>query len=185
MSMKSQMVDYPIDEELQLRHQGLTDNVIIDELGRRGYSMDEIQMALSQVDEPAEPAAQTQPLPSSYPPMGGDNIAERIEEIAESIIDEKWDQLIAEVKKIIEWKDRVEAQQAKIMNDLEKLQEDFTVLHQGVLGKLEEYDSRMTDVSTELKAVGGVFKDVIPEFVDNVKELSSLTTKMKGQRKSE
>ena len=62
-----------------------------------------------------------------------------------------------------------------MMNDLEKLKEDFKTLHQGVLGKLEDYDHRMQDVGTELKAVGKVFKDVIPEFVDNVKELKDIT----------
>ena len=59
-------------------------------------------------------------------------------------------------------------------NDVEKLKEDFKVLHEGVLGKLEDYDTRMRDVGTELKAVGKVFKDVIPEFVENVKELKGI-----------
>jgi hypothetical protein len=35
----------------------------------------------------------------------------------------------------------------------------------------------MSDVGTELNAVGKVFKDVIPEFVENVKELKSITNK--------
>ena len=95
------------------------------------------------------------------------------------MIDEKWDELIAEVKKIIEWKESVEEKQNKINHDLEKMKEDFKVLHQGVLGKLEDYDNRMSDVGTELKAVGKVFKDVIPEFVENVKELSSVSRKFK------
>ncbi len=37
----------------------------------------------------------------------------------------------------------------------------------------------MGDVDTELKAVGKVFKDVVPQFVENVKELSSITNGMK------
>ena len=53
------------------------------------------------------------------------------------------------------------------------------MLQEAVLGKLENYDTRMRDVGTELKAVGKVFKDVIPTFVDNVKELSSVKEEMK------
>lgn len=123
------------------------------------------------------PPPQTAP-PAATPP---ENVAlyERIAEIAENIIDEKWDQLITEVKKIIEWKEKVEEKQRQLMNDVQKLKDDFKVLHQGVLGKLDDYDARMRDVGTELGAVGKVFKDVIPEFVENVKELSSLTGKMK------
>ena len=37
----------------------------------------------------------------------------------------------------------------------------------------------MGEVGAELKAVGGVFKDVVPQFVENVKELSSITKGMK------
>lgn len=174
------MQNIPVDEASQLRNQGLTDNLIIDELHNRGYSMEEIQAALSQLDEPAMPAPQQQ---SSFSSGGSqDQLYGRMENIVEGIIDEKWDQLITEVKKIIDWKDRVEEQQTKLLHDIEKLKDDFESLHQGVLGKLSEYDSRMTDVGTELKAVGKVFKDVIPEFVDNVKELSSVTAKMKSRK---
>jgi hypothetical protein len=107
------------------------------------------------------------------------NIYERIEAITESMIDEKWDELISEVKKIVEWKEKIEERQLKIIGDLEKIKEDFKTLHHGVLGKLGDYDNRMRDVDTELKAVGKVFKDVIPVFVENVKELSGITDKIK------
>ena len=114
--------------------------------------------------------------------MGEGNIYERIEEITENIIDEKWEELLAEVRKIVAWKEKVEERQAKLASDVQKLKEDFTVLHQGVLGKLEDYDERMQDVGTELKAVGRVFKDVIPEFVQNVKDLSSFKNELKSER---
>ena len=81
----------------------------------------------------------------------------------------------------MEWKNKIEEKQTRIQNDLDKLKDDFKVLHQGVLGKLEDYDSRMKDVGIELKAVGKVFKDVIPEFVENVKELKGITKGFKGE----
>ena len=95
------------------------------------------------------------------------------------MIDEKWDELIAEVKKIIQWKEKVEEKQASLASDIQKLKDDFKILHSGVLGKLEDYDTRMRDVGTELKAVGKVFKDVVPEFVENVKELRDLKNELK------
>ena len=98
------------------------------------------------------------------------------------MIDEKWDELIAEVKKIVEWKNQMEEKQGKIHSDVDKLKEDFNVLHQGVLGKLEDYDKRMRDVGTELNAVGKVFKDVVPEFVENVKELGHMTGKIREKK---
>ncbi|MBS3127347.1 hypothetical protein J4228_04230 [Candidatus Woesearchaeota archaeon] len=203
MALLDQRKGSALEEVRSLREQGLTDNVILAELANRGYSQDQIHMAISQLDSvaPPEPSPEeafypTAPgaapgYPSAYPPSYPSpasstaeekNVYERMEEIAESLIDEKWDDLIAEVKKIVDWKQKVEERQVKMQNDLDKLKENFSMLHQGVLGKLDEYDTRMRDVGTELKAVGKVFKDVIPEFVENVKELSDTTKKLKGKK---
>lgn len=183
----------PVSEVLQLRQQGLTDDIIVDELSQRGYQQQQISEAIAQADtsgQPSDYGMQSMPssqglmpqeMPSPKPSYQEDagNIYERIEEIAESMIDAKWDDLIAEVKKIIEWKNKTEEKQNKLQHDVDKLKEDFKMLHEAVLGKLEDYDTRMRDVGTELKAVGKVFKDVIPTFVENVKELSSLKDDLK------
>ena len=104
------------------------------------------------------PPEMVQP-PTPQPGAGSGNVYDRIEEITENIIDEKWDVLVQEVKKIIEWKQSVEAKQKNLESNIEKLKEDFSRLHEGVLGRLSEYDNRMQDVGAELKAVGKVFKD--------------------------
>ena len=173
-----------VAEVLQLRGQGLPDGIIKQELQTRGYNPAQVDQALMQADSSAEPSYPTpaygRAAPSSRPASDEQgSIYERMEEIAESIIDEKWEDLIAEVKKIVEWKETMEQRQMKAERDLQKLKDDFTLLHQGVLGRLDEYDGRMRDVGTELKAVGKVFKDVIPQFVENVKELKDVTGKLK------
>ena len=179
-----------------LRSQGLTDNLIVDELKKQGINENDVISAISQMDAggmsppvmspPGMPMQNDDfipPAPSGPPPMPpstpSTNIYERVEEVVESIVDEKWDDLISEVKKIVDWKDKIEQRQARIESDLVKLKEDFKTLHGGVLGKLDQYDNKMREVGTELNAVGKVFKDVVPEFVENVKELSSLTNQMK------
>ena len=168
-----------------LRNQGLSDSMILAELVKRGYSQDQVQTSLTQYETPQEygssyPQSYPPQAPPSYaPPAQTEDLTGRIEEIAESIIDEKWDLLIIEVKKIIEWKTKMEETVSILHHDVDKLKDDFKILHQGVLGKLEDYDNRMRDVGTELKAVGKVFKDVIPTFVENVKELSSVTQGMR------
>src|SRR3989344_8292717 len=173
-----------VSEVLALRSQGLTDNLIMEELKSQGYTPPQVSMAIAQADSPSpsfQDSAQYAGPASGYAPSGSDegNIYERIEEFTENLVDQKWDELIAEVKKIVSWKEKMESQQQQLQNDVTKLKEDFKVLHQGVLGQLEEYDTRMRDVGTELKAVGKVFKDVIPEFVQNVKDLKSIT-QLKG-----
>lgn len=188
----------PIEEVRQLRMQGYSDNQVIDELREKGYSLPQINNALAQValasPQPADLETGSEdvdlneysgpPQPPAFPEPSATpaELAGRIEEIAESIIDEKWDLLIEEVKKVVEWKSKVEEDLSRLKSDLEKLKDDFKELHQGVLGKLESYDERMTEVGTELKAVGNVFRDVIPEFVENVKELKAVTKGVKGKK---
>ena len=185
----------PVQQILQLRQQGLTDELIEEELRKNGMNPKQINAAMENANTPAMPGGmpampQEPTMPGLMPggpsmgaqPSGDEgNIYERIEAITESMIDEKWDALIGEVKKIVEWKEKIEERQTKMTSDLAKLKEDFKVLHQGVLGKLEDYDGRMSDVGTELKAVGKVFKDVVPVFVENVKELKSITQSVKKE----
>ena len=186
------MAGDPTADVTELRNQGLTDDLIMDELTKKGFSPDSINAAISQTDGsmgggmPITPPMDmgTPPGGMPAPPMNQgysqppqDGMYGRMEDMIESLVNEKWDELVREVQKIVEWKERVEEQQTKIANDIEKLKEDFKTLHQGVLGKLDQYDNRMRDVGTELTAVGKVFKDVIPEFVENVKELKSISKK--------
>ena len=189
----------PVEEVKNLRGQGLSDNEIIEQLKGEGYSLPQINDALAQAGVALPGGDYGESLPPPEENLGGgeslpreeipperpaqtffpEDLSSRIEEITESIIDEKWDLLIAEVRKVLDWKDSVEGEINKLKNDIEKLKEDFKELHQGVLGKLGEYDERMAEVGTELKAVGKVFKEVVPEFVENVKELRSITKGMK------
>ena|SRR3989338_3602086 len=168
-----------ISEVMQLRSQGLPDSLVTGELTKRGYPPEDISLAISHADVGSVPGAV--PFQSNGATPQSD-IYSRFEEIAETIIDEKWDELLAEVKKIVEWKSRVEERQNAIEREQQKLVEDFKTLHLGVLGRLEDYDTRMRDVGTQLNAVGKVLKDTIPQFVDNVKELSAVTKDLKEKK---
>ncbi len=145
-----------------------------------GQNMEPMQFRQQQF-APSRGAPQSFGPPLSQPAPGtaDERLAEKIEEIAESIIDEKWDELLNEVKKVVTWKEKMEAKLVEMENEVKRLNESFKELHQGVLGKVEEYDERMREVGTELKAVGQVFKDVVPTMTESVKELEDITRKMK------
>ena len=191
MALFQQKQDFS-QQVIDLRNQGLTDNLIVTELGKQGIPPDQVHATIAQMDGsaslgqpvgspevPAAPDFGASPGMSQQGMQPQDNIYDRIEEITEGMVDQRWDELIIEVKKILEWKQKVEDAQRKIENDVVKLKEDFKVLHTGVLGKLESYDERMSEVGSELKAVGKVFKDVVPVFVENVKELKHHVEKHK------
>lgn len=132
---------------------------------------------------PQEMPQQAMPPPMempSMPQMPGGVSEERIHEIAEAIIEEKWTELIENVNRIIEWKDNTEAKINKMQQQMDDLRHSFDTLHEGVLGKISEYDRGIVDIGVEIKALEKVFQKILPGFIENVNELSRITAKVKG-----
>ncbi len=133
---------------------------------------------------PPQPMQQEQMMPSFAPsPISpGDIItADQVEEIAESIIEEKWDELAKGVGKIIEWKERTEARVNEMDARIAQLQQILEDLHSALLGKLSDYDRSMASVGTDIKAMQKVFQQMLPTFTENVNELSRLTKNIKSK----
>jgi hypothetical protein len=131
------------------------------------------------------PMGPPQGIPSSMPSLesGQDDsvnpAVERIEEIAEAIIDEKWNDLVKTINKIIDWKDRTENIIIKIQGDFENLRKDYDNLTKGVLGKVGEYNQNISNIGVEIKAMEKVFEKVLPLFTENVHTLDRITKEMK------
>jgi len=190
----------PTDRVIQMRQQGYSNDQIIQGLQREGYNSSQIFDAMSQADikgtvegeyQPIPPgAAMPQEMPPAMPepmhlpempPMPAAPAIDRaaIEEVAESIIDEKWEELMKNVDKIVAWKEETEVKIAKMQQRIKDLRERFEVLHTGILGKISEYDKGIKGVSTDIQAMGEVFKKVLPTLTANVGELSRITKKIK------
>ncbi|MGB9749067.1 MAG: hypothetical protein ACP5H9_04005 [Candidatus Woesearchaeota archaeon] len=108
-----------------------------------------------------------------------DTETEKIEQIAEAIIDEKWNDLVESINKVIDWKNKVEARIVKIEQQLNDLKQLYAELQKGILEKVGEYDQHILDVGTEIKAMEEVFKKIMPSFTQNVNELSSIVKNLK------
>ncbi|MCK5140379.1 MAG: hypothetical protein KAK00_00840 [Nanoarchaeota archaeon] len=114
--------------------------------------------------------------PESQQPLAPqDNIREKVEEVAEAIIDEKWNELMKDINKIVEWKERTDTEIKKIEQEIIHLKERFESLHKGILGKITEYDQNLTNVGSEIKAMEKVFQNILPTFTENVNKLERIT----------
>jgi len=128
---------------------------------------------------PASPG-QINEMPLADPGMVGSTN----EELIETIIEEKWNDLIKHVNKIIAWKNRTEQKVIKLEQEFSDLKDQFNELHKAVIGKVGEYDKNILNVGAELKAMEKVFSNVLPVFVNNVKELNDITKKFRVVSKS-
>lgn len=113
------------------------------------------------------------PEPYSQPPFMSSSATN--EELIEAIIEEKWNELVKDLSAVLEWKSTTENALVTLQQQFKDLQSRFDSLHQGVLGKIGEYDKHVLDVAAEIKAMENVFSKVLPLFTENVGELNRIT----------
>ncbi len=127
---------------------------------------------------PEQPPFETQQFDT---PIQQSGIDPQIEEIAEAIIDEKWNELVKHVNKIVQWKQEMEGSIHALEARFSDLKQSFESLQQGLVTKVDEYDRNISNVGSEIKAMEKVFEKVLPELTNNVNELSRIT---RNQKKS-
>lgn len=201
----------PIEQVLSMRSQGLSNNQITQNLQRDGYKTYEIFDAMNQADMKAgiNPAPMTNQAPPGNPmnpnmeqgpmpppmsspeantntqDMQGPSLTpmdERIEEIAEAIIDEKWTDLLENVKKIIDWKEKTDGRIDRIEQKFSDIKDQFDKLHSSILDRIGQYDQNMSDVGMEIKALEKVFQKILPTLTENVNELSRISSDFKSKQ---
>ena len=201
--------DLPLDQVAAMKAQGYSNNQIIQTLQRDGYTSSQIFDAISQAemsgtsaapvpttsppqlnmpDVPMQPMQQADmqynqqqmPMPPSY----GSSSSSSNEEIIEAIIDEKWNELVRDINKVIEWKQKADSKLTAMEQQMNGLKDQFDKLHQAIIGKIGEYDKHMLDVGAELQAMEKVFSKVLPTFIENVNELNRITDRVKSNSSS-
>lgn len=167
----------PVEQITSMQQQGLTNNQIVQALQRQGYDTGTIMDAMSQAGakHDAEPFthAPMEMAPSPQP-------RENFEEIAEHIVEEKWQEFGKEMQKVVEWRDSVNSRLDRLEQSMGDVKADLDNLHKAIIGKIGEYDKNLLDVGTEIKAMEKVFQKVLPTLTENVSELARVTRNVKS-----
>lgn len=153
---------------------------------REPLSLDNVPAPQETPAETAQPAAIAQSntpeipsTPSFAPEPTGRANYEAIEEIAESVISEKWEEMISNIGDLKLWKERVETDLSGVKQEILRIESRFENLQKAVLGKVGEYSEGINDLTVEMKAMEKVFEKILEPLTRNVKELDEITKKMK------
>ncbi len=165
-----------VEEVKKLKEKGLSDYDIIQQLGMQGYESKQIYEALNMIDTMPKPVFEKEEKKSE---ISDEKLMEKIEEISETIIDEKWDELIKSLEKLAKWKEYMESRMHDLELKFENLKEEFNKLHSSVIGQIKEYDTHIIEFSTDIKALHQVFKQIIPEFTNSIQELKQAIRELK------
>ena len=117
--------------------------------------------------------------PFEYPSSSLGATTEDIEEIAESIIHEKWQKMTEEFGEIFSWKDKVSNDIDSVKQEIMRIENRFENLQNSIVGKVKEYDESVSDVGVEIKALGKLLSNIINPLTSNVKELEKILKDLK------
>lgn len=160
--------------------------------------LDQFEMPSSQDDAPSpnmQPSLES-PEPPSYnvPSYSAPSFqqsfqqqpqvsSDYVQKIVESVVEEKWDDIISKVGDIRLWKDKMEGDITSIKQEVLRTQNHFENLQKAVLGKVSEYNDNITNINTEMKSLEKVFEKILQPMTENIKELSRITEKLKIKTK--
>ncbi len=114
--------------------------------------------------------------------QGSRDTEDMIEQVAESIINEKWQKLMENIGDLNIWKEKVRTDVLSIKQELVRLDAKVESLQKIIMGKVRDYDQHITEVGTDIKALEKVLQNVITPLSSNVKELSRITEKFKNKK---
>ncbi len=117
----------------------------------------------------------------SAPQPGLDS--ERIHEVIEAIVEEKWEEFAGKAGNIVVWKEKVNNDVIAIKQELLRLEENFKALQNAVLGKVRDYDEGIRGVHTEMRALEKVFEKILEPLSSNIKDLNRVTEELKKIKK--
>ena len=120
---------------------------------------------------PQQPAGQ---MPGSMPMQQQPDqslSSEKVGEIVEAVVQEKWKSVEADLAKTTEWKDDFNTKLSEMNQRIDDLKGNIDNLQKAVLGKVSEYDENLKGVGTEIMAMEKVFSKVLPTLTDSINKL--------------
>ena len=191
----------------ELKQKGTPTSKIIENLKQEGHSSQEIYDSMSNNSEQPNageyatssleaPSPSEKPEPSKEetpqqpnmmfptektetPSIPSRQQIEQIEEVAEAIVDEKWQQLSSTLSNLSMWKERVSSEIDAIKQETLRIRNVQENLQNTILGKVESYNQNISTISAEMRALEKVFGKIIAPLTSNIKELSRITDALK------
>ena len=212
LEMPAEQPSSPAEQAMMMKQQGYTNNQISQMLQSQGYTSSQVYDAVNQANlsgnyqsneqvesgmpdygqnyeqpqqyqQPQQEFHAPKEMPISTMEARVSVDEERIQEVAEAIIDEKWEQFSADIRKVIEWKEKSEDRISKIEQQIIDLKISMDSLTKSIIGKIQSYDQNIVDVGTEIKAMEKVFQKVLPSLTENVNKLDRMTKGYKEPQK--
>ena len=106
----------------------------------------------------------------------------QVQELVESIVEEKWEDLMTRFGDLNLWKESVNNDLEAIKQEILRTRESFNNLQNILVGKVTNYNRSVTELGSEMKALEQVMQKIIQPLTTNVKELGKITSELKTKK---
>ena len=145
-----------------------------------GNNFEEQDFNEDDFNEPKESFSQGEPMNlTASPPRTSGIDRDYIQELVETILEEKWSEFVTKTGDLNTWKERTTSDLIATKQEVLRLRDSFERLQHSMIGKSKEYGETMTNVHSEMKALEKVFEKILEPLTDNIKELQRLTQDLK------
>lgn len=114
-----------------------------------------------------------------YTPQAPSLSSEDVQELIESIIEDRWQQVVVSVGDISLWKSQVDDDLSAIKQEILRVEDRMTRLQASLIGRVDEYGKSISKVGSEVEALERVFQKIMDPLTSNIKELNRITQDLK------
>jgi len=130
--------------------------------------------------QPLVPTTVLHPVPSvQLPPQIPSFSTGDVQELIESVIEDRWQQVVASVGDISLWKGKVEDDLSSVKQEILRVEDRMSRLQASLLGRVDEYSRSISKVGSEVAALEKVFEKIMDPLTSNIKELNRITLELK------
>ena len=123
-----------------------------------------------------------QAQPTAYGYGEAASTSEAFEEIAESIVEEKWRSFTEKIGDLQGWKESVDREITRIDSRIERIDDAMTGINAALLEKVGEYGKSIKGLGSDVKAVEKALSQILGPLMRNIKELKGITENLKAKR---
>lgn len=180
-----------LDFIIRSREVGMNDKEIIEDLKDKGYGSRQILDMMKKSDlkkasskpskniEPMFDEEELEPEVKEKAKPAPKQSSADVEELAEKIIEEKWETVKKELDELKKWKEESATAMEDLGKTFDELGSSIEIFKKQLVERLTGYSEGITDLGTDIKAMDMVFKQILPQLTSDVKTLSGIVGKVK------
>ena len=184
-ALKPNYSNQDINDAFSQAKQEVPDDNILNDLDQFQQNPSSDNNSEELLEEAPAPESTQIPIRSNYPSyeVQPSLSTDQIQGVVESVVEEKWEDLISKMGDFNLWKENVNNDIESLKQELLRTQERFNNLQVALVGKVSDYNKNILEIGSEMKALEQVFKNILEPLSSNVKELSKITDELKKKPK--